>query len=359
MPILEEAIEQFNKLPIEIQLECSSEEYINALQTLERIYKLPLSGVAVQIIVGNFQFSSLSSDLQCEFSLNTQTAEQLAQDLKEKVFRTVIERLNFLNSNPEKDMTLEQEKNFAENLFHTALVKELHHHPLIISAINDRLFYILARDEQFKERLARALYENSEKITSHILKLKTNEQVPSTVSNWLKDYIAQYGSQAYDSLNQSKFLSSSKNVKLLSDVEKTLVAKVLRTYLNIAFFPDSMPSDDGEGWEIIPVDQPEKGAVLNKKLESLHNETTPTPKDKVTPDLDHTLTRTTPSLKQKPPLKSTSDSSVRPASKPQPTFHSVETSSELLKLKNMLLQYPPHSLERQAIEDEIKKLEKV
>jgi hypothetical protein len=34
-----------------------------------------------------------------------------------------------------------------------------------------------------------------------------------------------------------------------------------------------------------------------------------------------------------------------------------EPLDELLNLKNMLLQYPPDSLERQAIEEEIKKIE--
>mgnify|MGYP000996610182 CR=1 FL=1 len=349
---IEDAIQQFNQLPLEIQLECSSEEFLSTLHALETKYGHSLSAVAVNIIVGNFQFSNLAESLEHELSLEKGPATSLAQDLKQKVFDPVLERLRFLNTSSEKDMTLEQEKNFAENLFKTNVLKELHHDPFIISALNDRLFYILARDEQFNDRLARALYENNEKVTEHPIQVN-KDQVSPTIGNWIKDYISHYGSQTYDSLSQSKFITSSENTKNLTPQEKELVHDILKVYINIAFFPDSMPSDDGEGWEIIT-----GGLVEEVTYEDSEKEVVSKPEIKSQSPLQPIPVVSkpiTPIKKEQPVVKSVQKPAVENKT---PSTHSSLPSPEILNLRNMLLQYPPNSLERQAIEEEIKKLEK-
>lgn len=350
---IEEAVQQFNQLPLEIQLECGSEEFLISLHNLEMKYSLTLSGIAVYIVVGNFQFANLAESLEHELSLEKEVAARLAHDLKEIVFDPVLERLKFLNTDPDKDMSLEQQKNFAENLFKTAIMKELHHDPFIISAINDRLFYILARDEQFKDRLGRALYENTEKVTEHPIQIN-KDQVSGTVGNWIKDYIAHYGSQTYDSLTQSKFITSSNNTKNLNSQDRELVHAILKTYINITFFPDSMPSDDGEGWEIIPggsieeeIESYEEEEIKSRPLASETKLVAPLSKSKLP-----SVTKPVTSLK-----KSNDTIKSQPSNQP-PLKSTASASPEVLHLKNMLLQYPPNSLERQAIEEEIKKLEK-
>lgn len=353
MALIEEAIQQFNQLPLELQLECGSDEFISAVQKIEKEYSLSLSALMVQIIVGNIQFADLTQYVEHEYSLDQQKASQLAQDIRKQVFNPVLDRLNFLNTNPEKDMTEEQQKSFAENLFRTGLVTELHHDPFIISAINDRLFYILARDEQFKDRLGRALYENTEKVTEHPIQIN-KDQVSGTVGNWIKDYIAHYGSQTYDSLTQSKFITSSNNTKNLNSQDRELVHAILKTYINITFFPDSMPSDDGEGWEIIP------GGLIEEKIESYEEE-----EIKSRPPANETKI-VAPLSKSKLPsvtkpvtsLKKSNDTIKSQPSSQSPLKSTASPSPEALHLKNMLLQYPPNSLERQAIEEEIRKLEK-
>jgi len=290
-------------------------------------------------------------------------------------------------------MTLDQQKNFAEKLFLTRLIQEIHHDPFIVDAINQRLFFILARDEDFHTRLERSLYENEEIVTSNPMVIN-GENVKGTVANWLKDFISQYGSQAYDSMSQSAFLINSENVKNITPAERELLAKVLKTYINIKFFPESMPSDDGEGWEIIPVDETsetEKSTPISVNEQSTEAAPTQPPvsqsqriqplpkkptsaavqkksdtsKSKVYPvTTTPKVTIPTPAPVKKPIAPLPKPPAKTPAVQPtqlspiaQPAT-SIDSSDELLNLKNMLLQYPPHSLEREAIEEEIKKIEK-
>ena len=391
--IIEEAVKKFNQLPVEFQLEFGSDEFLHSLQSLEAAYNISLSGIAVQIIVGSIQFSDLSQVLEYDFSLSTTQATHLAKEIREKAFDPIIERLNFLDNDPDKTMTLDQQKNFAEKLFLTRLIQEIHHDPFIVDAINQRLFFILARDEDFHTRLERSLYENEEIVTSNPMVIN-GENVKGTVANWLKDFISQYGSQAYDSMSQSAFLINSENVKNITPAERELLAKVLKTYINIKFFPESMPSDDGEGWEIIPVDETsetEKSTPISVNEQSTEAAPTQPPvsqsqriqplpkkptsaavqkksdtsKSKVYPvTTTPKVTIPTPAPVKKPIAPLPKPPAKTPAVQPtqlspiaQPAT-SIDSSDELLNLKNMLLQYPPHSLEREAIEEEIKKIEK-
>ncbi len=391
MATIEEVVQQFNQLPLEIQLECSSDEFLSALHALETTYNVSLASVVVQMVVGHIQFSDLSDYLEAEYSIGPEVATRFAKELEEKVFKPTIDRLNFLDTNPEKTMTLEQQKNFAENLFRSNLLKELHHHPFIISAINDRLFYLLARDENFHTDLERALYENNETVGTKPIRVN-NEVISPTIGHWIKNYIAQHGTTTADSISQSTFLINSENAKNLSDDERALLSKVLKVYGNVKFFPDSMPSDDGRGWEIIPGGSDEieiapdivsaitETQTFHEKSSTIINNKTITPNSITNQSIQKS---TAPVIKPQPvvtPIKTKTvikPSNIKPVSKPvtpiiknepkMATTNNLTTtkikavsekpSDELLALKNMLLQYPPNSLERQAIEDEISKLE--
>lgn len=277
-------------------------------------------------------------------------------------------------------MTIEQQKNFAENLFRSALLQELNHHPFIIAAINDRLFYLFARDENFHTTLERALYENSEAVGAKPIQVN-NEVLSPTIGHWLKDYISQHGTDAADSISQSTFLLNSENAKKLSVDERTLLGKILKIYSNIKFFPNSMPTDDGEGWEIIPggSDEIEIQSEMNSSVSTTESS------ENITNNNDQPIKTTTPSHDDTSsqasiplPRSSTQKVIINKPSGVKNIVQDIKTiisstkntkltdihqtnnpkiSEELLTLKNMLLQYPPDSLERQAIEEEIKTLE--
>jgi hypothetical protein len=67
----------------------------------------------------------------------------------------------------------------------------------------------------------------------------------------------------------SDFLGTSENAKILDDKEKELVRKVLMCYRNVKFFPESMPSDNGEGWEMIPLPKFKEKSYSKEELETL------------------------------------------------------------------------------------------
>lgn len=357
MITIEEAIEKFNnELPPLVQSEFGAEEVVVALQNLEKKYHISFIHLAILVAINEVSLDTISAYLEKEQNLQQPLATQISKDLKEEIFNPLLERLHFLNSDPEKRMNLDQEKSFAERIFRAGLIKELKHDAQVIKFFNERLFYILSQDENYSEQLEKAIYNNTEIIYGKDILL--NEQpVSPTIGNWLKDYIAQYGSQTFDSMSQTNFLLNSVNGRKLTETERDLLGKILKIYINVKFFPDSMPSDDGTGWEIIPggeslsiqkstfndVEFEEVGQSGISKSEIQPREVSLIMKKPITPLAKSVLS----SNIAVPKVLNTvvENPSVFPAD-----------SDELINLKNMLLQYPPDSLERKAIEEEIKNL---
>lgn len=330
---IEQAVEQFNfELPEEIRLTCQSPEFGRPLQEIGAANQLDLSALLIYFAVGEVDLNGLQNYLEVEENLDKATAAKLAKELEEKVFKPLTERIDFLNGNPDKIMTLQQEKNYVERIFKNDLLRELSEDWVIAAAVNRRLFFILSRDTEFHKRLEQLIYENEEEVTSKSITINS-QQVKPTVANWIKDFISHYGSQSYDSVSLSAFLVNSENARQLSDEEREAVALVLKVYINIKFFPDSMPEDEtGESWQIIPYEDEDK---MLAKIDQAASE----------PELPTKPNAEMPIASAKPAAVDTS------AGKPGPT------NPELLELKNMLLQYPAGSLERAAIEEEIRKFE--
>jgi hypothetical protein len=124
----------------------------------------------------------------------------------------------------------------------------------IIKDYNGILILLLLDDPNFKKSLEKVFLANPEKLTHSEFISEGAPHSPS-IANWLKDFIKQFGSGMFDNLVMARYMTTSKNIKNLSEEEKQLVKKLLLTYRNLKFFPESMPSDDGEGWEIIPTDK--------------------------------------------------------------------------------------------------------
>jgi hypothetical protein len=319
MPIIEEAIAKFHtELPEEIQLSCEADEVMNPLKELEQSYGLVLSGLVVFVVVGDLMMEEIPDYIKTEFEFADTQAQKLALDLDQKIFKPLLDRINFLNEHPDKEMTLEQEKLYAENIFKKNLLAELDRDPLITASVNRQLFFILAQDLEFRKVLVQSLYENTELISANNITVD-GEDLKPTINNWLKDFISRYGGNASDSVSVSAFLINSDNAKKLSNEERDKLGKIIKTYINLKFFPDSMPSDDNEDddWQIIPYEPVYAEASVG--------------------DAEPAITKP----------------EVAPIVNNQP----VDDDTNILELKNMLLQYPEGSLERTAIEEEIKNLQ--
>ncbi len=360
---LEQAIQKFDTgLPRELQCEFSSDDFMSALNSAADRFGLDLVPLAIMVAVGEVPYDDLAPYLTDDLDVPAERAGDMAAELREKVFQPAIDRLRFLDTNPNKAMTLEQQKAFAERLFMTGLVAELRHDPFIIGSVNARLFFILARELAFAAVLERALYVNEENIGAAPLLLE-GTSVPPSVSNWIKDYLGQYGSQAMDSVNQTNFIINSPNAKRLPAADRQLLARVIKTYINVKFFPDSMPSDDGSGWEILPGGDTPSGPAGNARVtvSAVDRPSTPSPEVKTPIRAEMPVTRRPVPVPVPAPASAPAPASRPVVSEPRtpaPAAEIAPESDELLSLKNMLLQYPAGSLERSAIEEEIRKLQK-
>jgi|WetSurMetagenome_2_1015567.scaffolds.fasta_scaffold22584_2 hypothetical protein len=194
----------------------------------------------------------------------------------------------------------------------------------LIEDYNKLLIEMLAAEKGFalRDQFFKALLENGEKLTSAPFSLD-KKPVPATVGNWLKYFIEEKGSGIFDNIILTDFLVKSANAKILNEEEKGAVKKLLQLYRNLKFFPESMPNQTGEGWEIIP------SATGATELEKARTVKTP-----VTNDTGFETQRLID----------------------REAMRVEEANKKITELNTMAAAYPANSLQRKAIEDEIKKI---
>jgi hypothetical protein len=86
-------LQQFNKLPKNLRDQVSSPSAMATISELEAKYKVDLAIVIMKVMVKSIPLSTLPLYLSSEFSLPADISEQLARDLKEKVFSLAAEYL--------------------------------------------------------------------------------------------------------------------------------------------------------------------------------------------------------------------------------------------------------------------------
>ncbi|MDO9399413.1 MAG: hypothetical protein Q7T79_01880 [bacterium] len=278
MIYIEEALEKFNNFPPIVQLEFGSGVFMVKVKKIEEKYKIDLSSLIIFVAVDELKGEEIIKYLQREFELDREVAEKIGKDLDEFIFNPIIRRLNFLNLDQNKQLSFLEEKSVAEEIFKQGLVNELNNHFVIAEAVNAKLFYILANDLNFKKELENALYVNQEKLTHKEFILDGKPHSPN-IGNWLKDFIKKNGSGIFDNLVLAEYLINSENAKKLESKERELLRKLLLLYRNIKFFPESMPTDTGEGWEIIPIDEIEEKIVKTEEIKAIEAKTEISEKD--------------------------------------------------------------------------------
>lgn len=186
---------------------------------------------------------------------------------------------------------------------------------------NYTLIDLIVNDEDgnFQSRLEKSLFSNKEKLTNKEFVLK-GERAQPTISNWLKFFIEKNGSDFFDSMNLSDFLANSENTRKLDEEERQRVKKILLLYRNIKFFSEVFKNKDVEEWEVIPVSREEE-AIKSKENKKMPNKEFGD--NKAGGNKDETK---------------------------QPNKKRID------ELKKMADQYEENSLERKAVEEEIKKI---
>lgn len=177
--------------------------------------------------------------------------------------------------------------------------------------MNGSLVYLLINKKDSLNKFVNAFLGNNEKLSEKRIILNGKEEV-ATVSNIIKHFIFRNGSGLFSSIVLAKYLSSSEISNILDEKGKKVLRKILKIYRNLVFFPDSMANISIDEWEIFPLEDISSNA--DKK------DIVPTEK--------------------------------------RPVYQPINTHEEEIKvLKELLQKYPNKSLEKKAIESEIKKIE--
>lgn len=326
---LAECLEKFYELPELIILEFDNPKYLQIIKDLKNQYNIELSFLVILIAIGELYPENLIEYLIKRYELSETSATDIVNRLNNFYFKPITERLAFLN--PSKDKikpSPEEEKSIIINIFKENLITELKNKPQIINAINQRIFAWLNQDIGAKKQIENAMLQNQETVTKSTV-LINSEQLPGTIANWLRCFAIEKGAANFNSLSISEFLSLSKNTADLSEEDKTTLRSLLSAYRNIKFFPDSMPSDDGTDWAIIPLSEKQIKEIKTADQPPLVN-------NEETIDLEMDPV----------PITDKRD---------QPIINQ-DHENKINQLRLMLKRYGQDSLEGQAILEEIEKL---
>lgn len=91
-------LQQFKRLPKELRQKVSSDLAMEVLTELEKKYNVALAAVVMKVMVKNVLVSQLPSYFISEFKLNSQQAEKLSNELRERLFFVVA---SYLGLKPE------------------------------------------------------------------------------------------------------------------------------------------------------------------------------------------------------------------------------------------------------------------
>jgi len=286
----------------------------------------------------------------------------------------------------EDDLTDEERalrlKTFFEKGMVDALELEANEAVGLLEEINDELVISLSISTVLKDELSKILTTNQTTIGQDNIILD-DKQAPPTSENWLKDFYHVVGSGVFDSLSIAKYIINSANAKKLAEKDKAKLRRFLTLYHNIKYFPTPFAAIPIEKWEIIPgsrhvVDLESRSIPKSLDQSRLESKTSsvrstapiitkeqvrattpvnPISKEKINKPVAPVATIKEEPVIVPPPVK---EEVAHPVIKsiPTPANSIVGDSLEMTELKNMLLQYPAGSLERAAVEEEIKKLQK-
>lgn len=197
---------------------------------------------------------------------------------------------------------------------------------LFVQQFNYRLINLLVDHEDLKDSLIAVLLNNDLKIGTETIVIE-GRQIAPTAGAWINYFISQKGSVMFDAVLLSDFLVNAANAKFLSAIDKSKLSRLLWLYRNIKFFPDSLVGDDPEKWELLP----NVGDVNYKVV-----------------DVESNI--------EKYKDRNIESSAVNEVVKAAPERNFSADQSKVMGMKALAAKYPAGSLERLAIDEEIKRL---
>jgi|GEM_PF-1185470 len=202
---------------------------------------------------------------------------------------------------------------------------------------------ILDDRDKFKKSLRDALRKNEEKLTSQKLVID-NLKADPTVGNWLADYNRALGTGQVEGLARTEYLVNSKNIKNLNEEEKKRVRFLFDLYERLKLSSQTFEGLENE----IPLDEEgAKGVIKEGVFESY----TTTDRQKQIMQMAEDFLRERRKIygkKPSPLIKSEVKKSL--------TRQASEAEKNLAELRELAATFPPGSLERKAVEEEMERV---
>lgn len=264
-----------------------------------------------------------------ENNINPDNYQSYVNDFILSLEEYSIDKLNDYVTEVEANIDPEEEKQNIYDLMSNHLLDVLSSdsaHALV--AFNRGLIYVLNNQPDSRRLIESRLVENNEKLTNQAI-IVDGKAVQPTIANWLRDFNNNVDMANFDSLAIADYLVKTNNAKNLNEKEKQLVQSLLQFYYNLKFYPDSMAEKPITEAYIMPI-RSELQEILQAEDTANNNEESTVVSAPTTKSLKTVLNKSVSSQEQ--------------------------TTATMLKLQKMAEQYPTGSLERLAIEEEIKKM---
>lgn len=316
MDYIEACLKKFNELPEDLINFLNSQDVLNFLDRIEKEYKIDLTFVVILIFIGELDLENLDIYLLKKFSLDQETSNRLMFEIEENILRKVVGIFEIVNNDDYiLDLSDEDKKKKIINIFSEELLSQFRSSAEFLIQINAIIFETIGKEEVFLERIKRLFLDSKELLSPKKINIKEKVE-DATIANWIRDFVSENGSGIFSSVALAKYLTSSKNVALLDDSEKQLLRQILKMYKNLFFFPESMENIKYEDWEIFPINKD----LLQSNFRRQEN------RDNIVEE--------------------------------KRQYQVVDSAEEEVKvLKELLQKYPNKSLEKKAIESEIKKIQ--
>lgn len=204
----------------------------------------------------------------------------------------------------------------------------------LVHDLNDDIIDIIIDNPDFSKELEKMLYKNENILTNKDFFLEGDHKEP-TVANWLSDFLKQYGSNYFDNVTLSRYITFSDNGKILGNDEKNLLKNLLRLYRNIKFFSRMIQETRAADWEIVPINKIVSGMNKVKELSG-------PPKTEGEKEIEKIRKE-----EEQYPVESLERKVLD---------EEIEKKQKIEGLRIEANKYPAKSLERKALEAEIKKL---
>lgn len=250
MQYILECLEKFQLLDSEIREAFGGETTYLKAKKLEQEFNVELSFVLILLAIDELESADLPEYLAKKFNLAPEKASLLTAKIEEEIIDPALESIS-PDLDEDEEAPFGFNKNSIHEIFASSLIDLLKGSPAEIKAFNILVFSSLVEDDTLEDKIIKALFANQEEISANKIILEDKE-IKASVANFLKDFIRNHGSVMPDNLVLANYLNTSSNAKKLSASEKELLNRILKTYRNLVFFPESLDNVPMELWEIVP-----------------------------------------------------------------------------------------------------------